>query len=51
LIKTTEEKIVHRERDRKEWMSRGTWNMVKQRREGKLKLNMAKAWKQKIEKS
>jgi hypothetical protein len=51
LIKTTEEVIGYRERGRKEWKSSGTWNMIKQRREAKMKLNMAKTRQQKTEKS
>jgi hypothetical protein len=37
LIKATEEVIGYRERDRKEWMSSGTWNTIKQWREAKMK--------------
>jgi Spy/CpxP family protein refolding chaperone len=51
LIKTTEEVIGYRERDRKEWMSSGTWDMIKQRKEAKMKLNMAKRRQQKMQKS
>jgi hypothetical protein len=42
--------IEYRERGRKEWMSSGTRNMIKLRREVKMKLNMVKARQQKIEK-
>jgi hypothetical protein len=51
LIKTTEEVIGYRERGRKEWLSTGTWNTIKQRREAKMKLNMEKPRQQKIETS
>jgi hypothetical protein len=51
LIKTTEEVMGYIERGRKEWMSSGTLNTIKQRREAKMKLNMAKTRQQKIEKS
>jgi hypothetical protein len=42
LIKTTEHVAGHRERERKEWMNSETWDMIKQRSEAKMKLNMAK---------
>jgi hypothetical protein len=51
LIKTSDKVIGYRERGRKEWMSSGAWNTVKQRREAKRKLNTAKKMQQKIEKS
>jgi hypothetical protein len=50
LIKTTEEVIGYREKGRKEWMSNETWNTIKQRREEKIKLNMAKMRQQKRKK-
>jgi hypothetical protein len=39
------------ERGGKKWMSSGTWNRIKQRREAKIKLNMAKTRQEKTEKS
>jgi hypothetical protein len=51
LIKITEEMIGYRERNRKEWMNSGTWNTIKQRREAKMKLNMATIRQHKTEKS